>query len=413
VKTILSCFDLDNLINNGNLTNEDDLNKEFKRIKRKFAKSKITCLYLSYQGYKEYFGKEGREIPGVDGESFELGLSNTDFYKERLDDDIDAVFKNHYNKKEDRIHALLLIAKNGNGSRKEHEEKVREDLTLNLGSNSELTLYKYIHFEHGLLKRDQTEWFGFKDGIGNPKFFPNENTIRKSEFEEPCKLSTVLTPCKSGSPNNCGSFVAFLKFQQHLENFEKTCEDIASQLQKTPNSEKGFKKNLAGALLIGRHKDGTPVTLSRSEHGDVSRYSFNYSNDPKGARCPFHAHIRKANPREGHEFDKIVRRGMIYSKGRRKNAEKGLLFMSFQADLESQFEYMLDLRLNKINWNGEKSGSDPLLGTSSKYRTYYKTWGNINEGKFPITKRKLTTFKGGLYFFAPSIPYIEDLGKHW
>lgn len=55
---------------------------------------------------------------------------------------------------------------------------------------------------------------------------------------------------------------------------------------------------LAGALLVGRFEDGTPVTFQGADGlDDPVPNNFDYRGDMAGARCPFFAHIRKTNPR--------------------------------------------------------------------------------------------------------------------
>ena len=57
---------------------------------------------------------------------------------------------------------------------------------------------------------------------------------------------------------------------------------------------------MARAYVVGRFQDGTPVELHDHELGaETQDYvtNFNYADDMEGSRCPFHAHIRKTNPR--------------------------------------------------------------------------------------------------------------------
>ena len=94
---------------------------------------------------------------------------------------------------------------------------------------------------------------------------------------------------------------------------------------------------------MGRHEDGTPVTVRAADglNRPITN-NFNYDEDP-GVRCPFHAHIRKANPRtEETREHRIARRGITYGQrdfvgeetGIREKPKGGvgLLFMCFQAE---------------------------------------------------------------------------------
>src|SRR6185369_11191026 len=55
-------------------------------------------------------------------------------------------------------------------------------------------------------------------------------------------------------------------------------------------------RELAGAMVVGRFEDGTPVTMSDEARDENPPNDFNYTGDA-GSRCPFQAHIRKVNPR--------------------------------------------------------------------------------------------------------------------
>ncbi|MDR3495936.1 MAG: iron uptake transporter deferrochelatase/peroxidase subunit [Ancalomicrobiaceae bacterium] len=87
--------------------------------------------------------------------------------------------------------------------------------------------------------------------------------------------------------------------------------------------------------IIGRDKaTGAPLGRSR-EHDDPA-----YASDPKGLRIPLDAHIRLANPRTTETASSLLlRRGYNYSRSVTASGQldMGLLFVCFQADLESGF----------------------------------------------------------------------------
>ncbi|WP_245504403.1 iron uptake transporter deferrochelatase/peroxidase subunit [Lichenihabitans psoromatis] len=87
--------------------------------------------------------------------------------------------------------------------------------------------------------------------------------------------------------------------------------------------------------IIGREKaTGAPLGMVNE------RDTPDYASDPQGLRIPVDAHIRLANPRTP-ETDKnlILRRPFNYSRGMTNAGQLdiGLLFVSFQADLEAGF----------------------------------------------------------------------------
>src|SRR5206468_8128902 len=80
--------------------------------------------------------------------------------------------------------------------------------------------------------------------------------------------------------------------------------------------------------MIGRTKDGVALAPG-------------FAADPLGDGCPLFAHIRKANPSdrttEEPNRHRIIRRGISYTES---EADKGLLFVAYQASIERQFEHI-------------------------------------------------------------------------
>jgi deferrochelatase/peroxidase EfeB len=194
-------------------------------------------------------------------------------------------------------------------------------------------------------------------------------------------------------------------------------------------------KALAEAYIMGRFRNGTSVALSdepddkwekRYENG----FSYNkvlatkgtpVGNDSLGQRCPFASHVRKANPRDGSQTRIMARRGMLYDDRLDKNDpiptdNVGMLFMSFQSSIVEQFEYVMKRWLNQVNYGPQSTGVDLIAGAGGN-RELSRWYLPVNWGSSDANEKALLTaheikpcikYKGGEYFFAPSISFIKN-----
>lgn len=174
--------------------------------------------------------------------------------------------------------------------------------------------------------------------------------------------------------------------------------------------------DLAGALAVGRFKDGTPVTLQRMA-GLRDVYNFEYEEvDGKGFRCPAHAHIRKVNPRgttphnplesepkalEEERRHRIARRGIPYGEQEDVGANPvGLLFMCYQSDIKEQFEFIQRSWADNPNFPKlaviAHTGDDPIIGQDTDQNAeqqWPKHWGESGRASFNFGS--YVTLRGG------------------
>lgn len=274
---------------------------------------------------------------------------------------------------------------------------------------------------------DGLEHFGYVDGISQPLFLKDEIDAYKG-FPNSIKVGNGFNPVANSNlvlikdpyvkeedkEHAFGSYFVFRKLEQNVRGFKKAEEDLGLG-------------EIGGAYLVGRFEDGTPVIAQEDDglYGSGSFNNFDYQNDPSGGRCPHFAHIRKTNPRSN-EADKshiMARRGIPF--GHREvptdikqdfaqmpEGGVGLLFMSYQASIENQFEFIQEKWANNIAFPSDtNTGIDPIIGQSDADKHKYNFPLEYREAKptKELSFGKFVAMKGGEYFFAPSMPFFKNL----
>ena len=380
----------------------------------------ITNLYLSSTGYRVL------EIDiSESNNAFRDGLKNrVDEQKAHILNDKPNEWEESY---KNDIHGILSLA-NDNidiliGLVSEYQKKFEDFI-------------KVISIEKGTVIKNENkrpiEHFGYVDGISQPLFLKEDlEKINKTHWDPSAPLSLALVKDFGTISKDCyGSYMVFRKLEQNVKAFKAAEKNLAKRLNFTGNSDE-----LAGAAIIGRFENGLPIIKHGSTHSpevDNIDNNFNYSLDPNGDRCPFQSHIRKCNPRGdnkrlyGHNElqerkRRIVRRGITYGK-RNKNFDKypskgvGLLFICFQSNIAEQFEFIQKNWVNNNDFPIAFTGIDPIIG-QGKNRSYNngkpleQQWKKANRANKSYSISSFVTMKGGEYFFAPSIPFINSLNK--
>lgn len=141
--------------------------------------------------------------------------------------------------------------------------------------------------------------FGFREGAGNPD--PADEALMD-------RLVWVDDGEPSWAAGGTYQAVRLIRFATELWDREPV-----------PRQEQ---------VLGRRRSDGVPLA------GGAEDATFDYAGDPDGLVTPLDAHIRRANPRTADtERTRILRRGYSYRRG----DEQGIIFISFQRDLETGF----------------------------------------------------------------------------
>jgi Dyp-type peroxidase family len=285
---------------------------------------------------------------------------------------------------------------------------------------------------------DGIEHFGYVDGRSQPLFLTedidaeNASEGAADHWDPAFALGRVIIadPAAPDPDVHFGSYFVFRKLEQNVQAFKRTEEHLADQLGLV-----GDDRERAGAMLVGRFEDGTPLTLEHEANGHQPVVNnFDYDADGAGAKCPFQGHIRKTNPRGSGGFGQseeqerlhlMARRGQTYGEReddpsaelpseQRPTGGVGLLFMAFNVDLGEQFEFTQATWADNAGFPQVPSGHapaglDPVIGQGPRGGVVNPpVWG---EDGFASTDpaTQAVHMKGGEYFFMPSLPFLRAL----
>jgi hypothetical protein len=281
-----------------------------------------------------------------------------------------------------------------------------------------------------------------------------------------------------------GSFLAIRQLEQDVDGFWQFCAHIAGRLHEQFPGWGGVRPEFVGAKLIGRWPDGSSVVrfpyqpgtevdrdqplirpgvgpvdqveallspgalpppppaqpqavartpshrkvsvkFTRDEVRDIVTTPDNDflfgAEDPQGLRCPFGAHIRRANPRESfspgsQEQLAITNRHRILRVGRRyrqpADERPGLFFMCLNADVERQFEFVQQTWLQAPSFHGLTDERDPIIGSRHPDKQPVDDGFSLPTREAPVRFKGMPDFVrtlGGGYFFLPGRSLLRYL----
>lgn len=271
---------------------------------------------------------------------------------------------------------------------------------------------------------DETEPFGFRDGISHPTVEgsgipgtnPHEAPLKAGEFvlgyvDEMGGLSPAPQPPVLGRN---GSYMAFRKLHQRVADFRSYLAEVAH-----PD-----ERELVAAKMMGRWRSGAPLALCPSQDdaalgSDAARNNaFGFGDDPAGFTTPLGSHCRRMNPRDSNiagevRLHRMIRRGTAYGpvlpKGVTQDdgADRGLMFAFVGAHLRRQFEFVQTEWLNDGVFAGLAGARDPVAGSPGEDAVF-----SIPRRPIPKRLRGLPRFvvtRGGEYCFIPSLSALRWL----
>jgi hypothetical protein len=148
------------------------------------------------------------------------------------------------------------------------------------------------------------ESFGFKDGYSQPDAKAGGATGTK--WDDGVTLGELVLghandrgdgpfPAKANACLDNGSFLVVRKIKQDVTAWTEMLTNAAkanhAEFDSLPAQQKSEAMGQIAAKLVGRDQEGRPLA-----NPDATN-DFNYDDDLTGSRCPFQAHVRRANPR--------------------------------------------------------------------------------------------------------------------
>lgn len=378
-------------------------NQRAQHINGSDSESLFSNVFLSTWAYS-YFGYDDLTQQPAD-DSFRQGMATRTTV---LSDPERSLWEQDF---QSNIHIMVLVAHNT-------ESQAVQACQNILDATSAFT--QSSHIQEGAVIRNDTgqviEHFGFADGVTNPQYLKRKIDSQPSaKFDTSAPLSLVLAKDPQGDEWAYGSFVVYRKLAQDVPAWNSAVMTLANTLDVDPS--------LAGAYAVGRFQDGTPVVDSKTALGGPVNSDFNYDDDPEGAKCPFHAHTRKTNPRgqteklfagtslESERHHRITRRAISY--GNQGSSDVGLLFLCMQSSIVDQFDFMQRSWANANHFIKNNTGQDTVIGQGGQYpeegQAYPNEWGNEEAGTTRFDFKHFISMRGGEYFFAPSMAFIKNI----
>jgi Dyp-type peroxidase family len=298
---------------------------------------------------------------------------------------------------------------------------------------------KVVYQQDAELLAGAREHFGFADGFAQPAIAGvNDEKVRGGGIPEkdgrwralapgefvlgyPDEDTLVdrlqrLPPAPADPLGASGTYMVWRKLHQDVALWRSTIARFAERY--------GDAERLA-AKVVGRWPNGAPLSVRPNAAGSSfdaaapGANDFRYADDLDGRRCPLGAHIRRSNPRDALGFEgalsmrhRMIRRGMPYGPplpadaSDDDGADRGLVFVSFQASIARQFEGVQGPWLADGNIFGLGHDKDFLLGDASGA-------GKMTiQGARPFflaPQQQLVTTRGGEYLFVPGIAALRAL----
>jgi Dyp-type peroxidase family len=338
----------------------------------------------------------------------------------------------------------------------------------------------------GTSSLDGVEPFGFVDGICQPEIdWPQQRDVAaaardysnvaalgefllgyRNEYDKytdrpllEADAASAALPAAEDAPDKKdlarnGTYLVMRQMRQDVRGFWRFVNAQAA-------GDEAAAETLAAAI-VGRTKAGDPLVPVRArpiggvgpEADQVRQNQFTFDDDPEGVRCPFGAHIRRANPRNSDlpgnpagldrllailglkrkqfrddvmspvRFHRILRRGREYGPGLSPAAalastpgaelDRGLHFICLNANISRQFEFLQNAWIMSTKFSALTGESDPLLGNREPVpgcpaTDLFNLPGDGRPRRRVAGLPQFVTVRGGAYFFLPGMRALRYL----
>jgi deferrochelatase/peroxidase EfeB len=328
---------------------------------------------------------------------------------------------------------------------------------------------------------DQREPFGFVDGISQPELdwhgtpdpseaahidysnlvalgevllgYPNEYGLyTERPLLAPAQDPAGILPPAAERPElrdlgRNGSYLVLRQLQQDVDGFWRCVRDRAGG-----DTASGIA--LAEAM-VGRRLSGTPLVsagapLPGVAAEDQAQNGFTYDGDTEGLACPFGAHVRRANPRNGDlpagttgalarllrnlglvkqqlrddlvsptRFHRMLRRGRDYGAqltpeqalAAPEPVQAGLHFICLNANIARQFEFVHGAWLAGRAFNGLTGERDPLTAPRDGATDGFTLPQPDGVARRVEDLAQFVTVRGGAYCFLPGLAALRWLAR--
>ncbi len=251
------------------------------------------------------------------------------------------------------------------------------------------------------------EHFGFRDGLSQPDLNACQGDANRVALGEVllghANDHNDPPPAAQDPLLHNGTFMVLRKLSQNVPAFEQFLDGHGEAIS----------RDQLAAKMMGRNADGTPIV---KDNAHVDDNDFDFAADADGLKCPFHAHIRRTNPRDaqqkGEPVPRILRRGIAYGPryAEDSEADRGLMFMAYNASIAQQFE-VIQRWVSGGNSTGVLSGhSDPLLGVAGPGHERAMSFAHNNKVlRYNLGDKPFVKLEWGMYMFVPSISGLHKL----